>query len=123
AAWALCVCEPGGPGLGGQTMVLLRLAAGRTIAVDGESRAPEAVSRQTVSRTQQRVGHRASTVPTTPATLAYIQRRYGMLSLSRVLEPAIRLAEDGYPLTPLQARQLRGCHTSLGRTSAARRFS
>jgi gamma-glutamyltranspeptidase/glutathione hydrolase len=121
-AWALSVCEPSGSGLGGQTVLLLRLADGRTIAIDGHSHAPNAVSRRSVTRVQQQIGHRATTVPTTPATLAYVQDRYGKLSLPRVLEPAMRLAEDGFEVTRLQSRQLAWCQASLAATPAASRF-
>src|SRR5262245_63832690 len=70
AAWALAVCEPSASGLGGQTLMLIRLASGRTVVVDGHSRAPAGASRAAVSRAQQRAGYRAASVPTTPATLA-----------------------------------------------------
>jgi gamma-glutamyltranspeptidase/glutathione hydrolase len=122
AAWALAVCEPSGSGLGGQTVALVRLASRRTVAVDGHSRAPAAVSAQSVSRAEQRQGYRACTVPTTPAALAHVQQRYGRLSLAQVLEPAIRLAEEGYRITPLQHRQLRWCEAALRGTPAASRF-
>ena len=39
AALALCVCEPQASGLGGQSLALVH-AGGRTVAVDGSSRAP-----------------------------------------------------------------------------------
>jgi gamma-glutamyltranspeptidase/glutathione hydrolase len=122
AAWALCVCEPSGSGLGGQTVLLIHLSSGRTVFVDGQSYAPAAVSRRTVGRAEQRRGHRACTIFTTPATLAYAQERYGNLSLSQALEPAIRLAEDGFGITALQRRQLAWCRSSLAATPAARRF-
>ena len=121
AAWALCVCEPSGSGLGGQTVALVR-TGGRAIAVDGHSRAPAGASRQVVSRAQQRRGYRATTVPTTPATLAHLQSRYGRLSMADTLAPAIALAERGYVLTPLAHRQLRWCATALAATAAATRF-
>src|SRR5262245_2825740 len=84
AAWELS-----GSGLGGQTVLLIRLRSGRTVFIDGQSYAPAAVSPKTVARTAQRRGHRACTVFTTPATLAYAQERYGKLSLPQALEPAI----------------------------------
>jgi gamma-glutamyltranspeptidase / glutathione hydrolase len=121
AAWALCVCEPSGSGLGGQTVLLLRLH-GETVVIDGHSSAPARISRQSVTRAQQRFGYRATTVPTTPATLAYVQRRFGVLRLADALAPAIRLAEDGYEISLLQHRQLRWCRSALDATPAARRF-
>jgi gamma-glutamyltranspeptidase/glutathione hydrolase len=122
AAFALAVCEPSGSSLGGQTVMLVRLAEGRILTIDGHSRAPQAVSKQTVSRAQQRAGHRATTVPTTPATLGFAHRRFGRLPLTRLLLPALRLAEEGYPVTRLQSRQLGWCQAALAATRAGRSF-
>src|SRR5438477_1071732 len=102
AAWTLAVCEPSASGLGGQTALLLRFADGRTTSIAGWCRAPQAASRATIDRAQQRGGVRACTAPTTPGTLACVQRRYGRLSRAQVLAPAIAVAEHGYQPTPLQ---------------------
>jgi gamma-glutamyltranspeptidase / glutathione hydrolase len=107
AAWALSVCEPAASGLGGQTTLLIRFADGRAEVVDGHSVAPAAASTSTIGPSQQRRGHRACTVPSTPATLDWVHRRHGALSRERVMAPAVQLAEDGYALTPLQCRQTR----------------
>jgi gamma-glutamyltranspeptidase / glutathione hydrolase len=121
AAWALCVCEPSGSGLGGQTVALVR-SHGRTLALDGNSCAPSQVSTQTVSRTQQRRGYRATTVPTTPATLSYLHRRYGRLGAGRVIAPAIELATNGYTVGKLHHKQLRWCQAQLAGGTAATHF-
>lgn len=121
AAWALCVCEPSGSGLGGQSIALVR-SRGRTFALDGHSRAPLLVSRKAVSRAQQRSGYRATTVPTTPMVLSHLQRRYGRLSATQALAPAIELAERGYAVTALQHRQLRWCAAALASSAPTRRF-
>ncbi|HUV65139.1 MAG TPA: gamma-glutamyltransferase [Sedimentisphaerales bacterium] len=113
AAWALAVCEPSGSGLGGQTTLLIRLAGGRTTVVDGHSHAPAAVSTKRVSRVQQQKGYRACTIPSTPATLEFARKRYGVLSRAAVMEPAIRLAQDGYAITKLQRRQMKWCLNAL----------
>lgn len=107
AAWTLSVCEPSASGLGGQTTLLVYHANGTVRIIDGHSHAPAAVSPNSVSRRQQRVGHRACTIPSTPATLAYAQRKYGVLLPARALDPAIRTAEDGFGITQLQRRQIR----------------
>jgi len=116
AAWALSVCEPSGSGLGGHSVALIRTGDGRTVLLDGHARAPGGVSRRTVTRAQQHTGHRACTVPTTPAVLACAQERYGVLRPEAVLEPAIRLASEGYAITRLQRRQLGWCRDALAAT-------
>jgi gamma-glutamyltranspeptidase/glutathione hydrolase len=106
SAFALGVCEPQASGLGGQTMALLFLAdEEKVIALDGSSRAPNrALNENFKDKAFRRFGHAAATVPSTPATLAYILERYGTLNLAGVLEHSIALAENGYPITQLQHR-------------------
>ncbi len=103
AAFALGVCEPQASGIGGQTMMLISTGE-RTVALDGSSRAPSLASNDSISGDGRLVGYRATTVPSTPATLAYAQKRWGSLPLARVLEPAIRIATEGYRITDLQNR-------------------
>ena len=105
AAFALGVCEPAASGLGGQTMMLVHHAtAGRTFALDGSSRAPNRATTDAFAdaRAERRRGHRATTVPSTPAVLDYVRETYGTLPLSDVLQPALRLAESGYEVSLLQ---------------------
>jgi gamma-glutamyltranspeptidase/glutathione hydrolase len=107
AAWALGVCEPGESGLGGQTTMLIRLASGKCVVMDGHSRAPRSLTRAKVGRRAQDRGLRATSIPSTPATLEQAQRRFGVRTLADVLAPAIILAEEGYRITRLQHRILR----------------
>ncbi|MFH1724317.1 MAG: gamma-glutamyltransferase [Elusimicrobiota bacterium] len=103
AAFALGVCEPAASGLGGQTMMLLHHAASRrVVALDGSSRAPNRATVEALSNPERRRGYKATTVPSTPAVLAYALRRYGTRKRADVLRPAIRLAEEGCEITPLQ---------------------
>ena len=95
AAFALGVCEPAASGLGGQTMMLSHVAISRrTVALDGSSRAP---NRATPDSPRAGVsGYAATARPRSPARrprLRYALETYGTLTLARVLEPAIRLAE------------------------------
>lgn len=103
SAFALGVCEPAASGLGGQTMMLMYVAkTGQTIAIDGSSRAPNRATPDLLGALQRRRGYCATTVPSTPAVLHYVQKKYGKLKFAAVLEPAIDLAENGYQVTPLQ---------------------
>jgi len=105
AAWTLSVCEPSASGLGGQSTLLIHRSNGTTFIIDGHSYAPAGVSIDTVNERQQRVGHRACVIPSTPATLEYVRRKYGVLPPAAVFGPAIEAAEEGYAVTPLQHRQ------------------
>lgn len=123
-AFALGVCEPQSSGLGGQTMMLIHIKdEGRTIALDGSSRAPNrAVKELYADKKTQLYGHTASTVPSTPATLGYVLERYGTMGLAQVLEPAISLAEGGYQITKLQRKLQRRERSALKKRSGGAFF-
>ncbi len=120
AAFALGVCEAAASGLGGQTMMMVHDAGSRrTFALDGSSRAPNRATIESLSETERRRGHRATTVPSTPATLRYALERYGTLKLAQVLEPAIRLADEGFAVSALQRALTRRERGALAAGSAA----
>jgi gamma-glutamyltranspeptidase/glutathione hydrolase len=103
ASLAIGVCEPAGSGLGGMSLMLIHLAASnRTFTVEGPCRAPLAATPEAVAEARRYRGYRAVAVPTNAAVLEHALSNYGTLSRSEVIAPAIELAEDGYPVTPLQ---------------------
>lgn len=101
AALALGVCEPQASGLGGQTMMLIYNGR-HVVAIDGSSRAPSLANVNAMYKSDRSSGYRATTVPSTVATLGYVQKKYGQLPWAKVIEPAIRIAADGYLITELQ---------------------
>ncbi|MFC1561950.1 gamma-glutamyltransferase family protein [candidate division KSB1 bacterium] len=103
AALALGVCEPQASGIGGQSTAILHLR-GSTIAVDGSSRAPSLAHLDHFVKGERTTGYRAATVPSTVAVLGHLNFHYGKLDWSTVLQPAIRIAEEGYRITKLQSR-------------------
>ncbi|MDX1389081.1 MAG: gamma-glutamyltransferase, partial [Acidobacteriota bacterium] len=109
--------------LGGQTMMLIHHAESRrTIALDGSSRAPNRANPDDFPAAARRRGYRSSTVPSTPAALRYIVERYGKLKLRDILAPAIRLAEEGFPVSLLQHALARREVKALREHSAATFF-
>ena len=114
AAFCLGVTEPQASGLGGQSMVLLHVADNdgkpSTFALDGSSRAPFSLDPARHPAHPLKVGVKATTVPSTPATLGYLLETYGTLPLQEVLEPAITAAKEGFKISALQ-------HTLLSRES------
>lgn len=108
AALALGVCEPAASGIGGQTMMMIHLAdQRRTIALDGSSRAPNRVDAEILTKNDCAVGYRATTVPSSLATYRYALRRYGRLHRTEVLAPSIRIAEQGFEVSPLLNRLMK----------------
>ncbi len=101
-ALALGVCEPQASGLGGQSLALLHIN-GKTIALDGSSRAPSLAHASFFEKRSTRfVGYKATTVPSTPATIGYLNEHYGRLDWASIVEPAIKIAKSGYRITQLQ---------------------
>lgn len=100
----LAVVEPYSSGLGGGGFWLLHRARdGHEVMVDGREKAPLAASRNMyLDRAGEVVpglsvdGALAAGIPGEPAALAHIATRYGRLPLSHTLQPAIRLARDGF---------------------------
>ncbi len=101
-ALALGVCEPQASGIGGQSMVIAHID-GKTIAIDGSSRAPSlAHSSHYKGKKNRLLGYKATTVPSTLALIGHLNERYGRLPWSTVIRPAMRIAKHGYKITKLQ---------------------
>jgi gamma-glutamyltranspeptidase/glutathione hydrolase len=105
AAFVLSVVDSDASGIGGSTNMLIRLANGRTVAVDGTSKAPLAIDIEKFREFKasgRTYGYEAIAVPTTLSALEHARARFGSMPLSTLLEPAIQAAEHGYPLSKLQ---------------------
>jgi gamma-glutamyltranspeptidase/glutathione hydrolase len=101
AALALGVCEPQSSGLGGQSSAILHFG-GKTVGIDGSSRVPSLAHISKFEKGERSKGHRASTVPTTVAVVGYLNFKYGKLNWEKIIQPAIRIASEGYRITELQ---------------------
>ena len=122
ASLALGVCEPAGSGLGGMTVALLHLARSRrTLVLGGSCRAPRRATPEGMRGRSRYRGHHAVAVPTNAAVLEAALSRYGSLTRAEVFAPAIRIAEQGFPLTTLQ-HELIGVYRRPLRKWGAGRF-
>ena len=108
-AAALNVTEPTSTGLGGDCFALFYDGASRQVsALNGSGRAPAAL---TLERLQKEgFGGRLPpyhpytvTVPGACAGWCDMVEQHGRLALETILAPAIRLAEEGFPVAPLTA--------------------
>jgi gamma-glutamyltranspeptidase/glutathione hydrolase len=111
---ALAVTWPSAGNLGGGGFMLLRKADGTAEAIDYRERAPLAASRDmyldaqgNVVKGMSTVGYRAVGVPGTIAGLALAHKRHGKLKWADVVEPARKLAAEGFPINYHLARSLR----------------
>jgi gamma-glutamyltranspeptidase/glutathione hydrolase len=109
SAAALSVTEPGSTGLGGDCFALFYEAAtGRVSALNGSGRAPagltlERLQREGLGEALPPLHAYTVTVPGACAGWCDLTARHGRLPLSVTLAPAIRLAEEGFPVAPLTA--------------------
>jgi gamma-glutamyltranspeptidase/glutathione hydrolase len=100
----LAVVEPYSSGIGGGGFWLLHRARdGYETMLDGRERAPLAAHRDLYLDQTRKVipnlsidGALAAGIPGEPAALAHLARYYGRLSLAESLQPAIRLAREGF---------------------------
>ncbi len=97
-AFALAVVHPEAGNLGGGGYMLIHLANGTTRAIDYKETAPAAAHPgMFTSGLDSTVGYRASAVPGTVAGMGLAHERFGKLSWKEDLEPAYRLAKNGFP--------------------------
>lgn len=113
-SFAISVERPQSTGLGGGGFMLLHFASGaKTFAVDFREKAPAAAREKMFLDAKGEVLPDISTdtplssgVPGLVAGVLEIQAKYGKLKLAEVLEPAIELAERGFPVYPDLAEAL-----------------
>jgi gamma-glutamyltranspeptidase/glutathione hydrolase len=97
-AFALAVVHPEAGNLGGGGYMMVRMADGTVRAFDYKETAPAAAHPgMFAGRLESTVGYKASAVPGTVAGMALAHSQFGKLPWSVVLEPARRLARDGFP--------------------------
>jgi gamma-glutamyltranspeptidase / glutathione hydrolase len=96
-AFALAVVHPEAGNLGGGGYLLVRMKDGSAKLIDYGARAPQA-SKEGVFPTPKdaQVGFKSPAVPGTPAGMALAHKMFGKLPWKTVLEPARRLAREGF---------------------------
>ena len=116
--FALAVVHPQAGNLGGGGFLLLRNATGETHFIDFREKAPAAATENMYLDAQGNVlpesnkessvvGYRSVGVPGSVAGLVYAEKKYGKLSIEKVMAPAIKLARDGFPLAYEDTEELR----------------
>ena len=99
--FSLAITLPRAGNIGGGGFMLVYLSdKQKTIAVDFRSSAPQNISEDEFlflknNYDQRRYGYKASGVPGTVAGLLQTHKRYGKLSLKKILQPVIAQASTG----------------------------
>lgn len=113
AEFALAVCYPEAGNIGGGGFMIIREADGRTDMIDYREKAPLAATPDMYLDDSGNVLEGLSTgtclgsgVPGTVDGMVSIHSKYGVLSFKDVIQPAIDLARNGFPVTEGQAQDL-----------------
>jgi gamma-glutamyltranspeptidase/glutathione hydrolase len=110
AAVMLNLVEPHMTGLGGDLFALLWIEAeGRPVGLNASGRSGSLMTREALLAGGYEAvpihGAEPITVPGALSGWAALLERYGTIALAEALEPTIRLAERGFPVSPIIAAQ------------------
>ncbi len=132
-AFALAVTHPAAGNLGGGGFMMIRLNNGKSTAIDYREMAPGAAHRDVYldkngalieGEGGSLVGYRAAGVPGTVRGMELALKKYGSgkLSWAQLVEPARRLAANGFSVTYELARSLRGNSGYLSQYAETKRI-
>ena len=122
--FALAVVHPAAGNIGGGGFMLVRMKSGNAHFLDYREKAPAGATADMYLDAGKNVvpgmstrGYKAIGVPGSVAGLTYAEKKYGKLTLAKVMAPAIKLATEGFVLSEeeaasLHARNLTGFATS-----------
>lgn len=118
-----CVVEPHSTGIGGDCFCLYSPKGQGVIAFNGAGRAPAAATvdwyRANNIDSIERHGPHAVTVPGAIDAWSHLIRDHGTWTLGDALQPAIRVATDGFPIHHRQHSDWRACEHLLAREPSA----
>lgn len=124
-AFALGVVDPHNSGIGGGCFILVRLADGRILAIDGREMAPAAAQRDMFLQDGKanpelsRTGALAIGIPGSVMALHKLQREGGKLNFADVILPSAELAQQGFSVSPMVAERTAATVKDLQKFPAA----
>jgi gamma-glutamyltranspeptidase/glutathione hydrolase len=126
--FALAVVEPAAGNIGGGGFMLVRLADGHASFFDYREVAPAQATGDMYLKDGKldadaaTMGPRSVAVPGTVAGLALALKTYGTMPLAEVMAPAIRLAEEGFPISAKLVREFAEQQRNLERFTVSKRI-
>jgi gamma-glutamyltranspeptidase/glutathione hydrolase len=125
AAAVLTVVEPHMVAIGGDMFAMVWSARDRTLhGLNASGRSGSRMTREALlAGGHEDIPSRGAEAITVPGALSgYVAllERFGTIPLARALEPAIRIAEEGFPVSPIIASDWDGAEGALGRDDGAR---
>jgi gamma-glutamyltranspeptidase/glutathione hydrolase len=116
--FALAVTHPSAGNIGGGGFMLVRMADGRTTFIDFREKAPAKSSRDMYLDEKGKltkdslVGWRAAGVPGSVRGLEFAHKKFGHKSWSDLVEPALKLAAEGFPVSYSLSQSLKSENTA-----------
>jgi gamma-glutamyltranspeptidase / glutathione hydrolase len=126
--FALAVTHPFAGNIGGGGFMLVRMTDGQTTFIDFRERAPGKASRNMYLDTDGKmtrdslIGWRAAGVPGTVRGLELAQKKFGTKSWVELLQPAIELASNGFPVSRALMQSLHFSAESLSQFPESKRI-
>lgn len=118
----LGVVEPMATGIGGDVLAMIVEPNGEALTYNGTGRAPLALDPAMVEGLpDRRIPDRHPLSVTTPGAVRGwydLHVRYGRVDIADLLAPAIRLAEDGFAVGPIAAREWKFFDSVIGKDAA-----
>jgi len=121
--FALAVVHPEAGNIGGGGFMIIRSREGKVQALDYRETAPAQATRdmyRSAGEDGSVTGHLSAGVPGAVAGLIEAHRRYGRLPLAAVIQPAIRLALEGFVVDDYRSRSIGEDSVRLARFPASR---
>ena len=123
AAAVLAVVEPHMTSMGGDLFAMVWSAKDKNLyGLNASGRSGSLMTRETLvkrGRTELQQGPETITVPGALSGWAALLEKYGTLTLAQALGPAIRIADEGFPVSPIIADNWSGLVDLLKRDSGA----
>ena len=118
--FALSVVYPNAGNIGGGGFAVYRLNDGTVGSLDFREKAPSSSSRNMyldenneVYKNKSKLGHLASGIPGSVDGMVKLHDKFGSIDWKLILEPSIKLSNDGFQLTKKQAISLNSVKESL----------
>lgn len=125
-AAALTVVEPTSNGIGGDAFALVWVKD-KLHGLNASGPAPKSISADKLKEAGHKqvpvFGVLPVTVPGVPAGWVALSRKFGKLPLKDVLAPAIRYAEEGYPVSPILGKFWGMAHKKFKETYTSEEFA
>ncbi|MFO1514065.1 MAG: gamma-glutamyltransferase [Verrucomicrobiota bacterium] len=124
--FTLGVVDTHNSGIGGGCFMLIRLANGKFVAIDGREMAPAAAARDMFVRDGKgdtelsQTGALASGVPGEVAAFEYAVAKHGRKKLGELISPAAEIAEQGFVVSQGYAARLQSVAEDLAKFEASR---